>query len=174
MARAAATGMKAAPLDDMGRAHSSSSSAGWCAQESKSRGSTEKRLVTWDSNSDVEVPVKEVLAAKIMEVRRVMAGNPSSGISPTIPHTSGKSSSYSLPFTRKREWIKSTHPAPKIIDSTRRSTPADRREMRLARNSRMPIPGSAVAPTPMLKPVLALRLSSEDEEGLTFHFLFKA
>ena len=75
--------------------------------------------MTWALNLDVEVPVKVVLAAKIMEVRRVMVEIPSSGISSTIPHTSGKATSYSLPFTRKREWIKFTPPPPPKLQTAR-------------------------------------------------------
>ena len=118
--------------------------------------------MTWASNSDIEIPVKLVLAAKIIEVSVVRLGTPSSGISPTIPHTSGRSLSYFLPLTRRREWTKSTPPAPETTASTRWSKPVDLRDIMEARKERIAAPDSVVTPTSMLNDVLVLLLLSAD------------
>ena len=106
--------------------------------------------------------MKVVLAEKSIGVSFVRVGNPSSGISPTIPQTSGISSSYSLPLTRKREWTRSTAPAPETTARASLSNPADRRDTREARKKRIAAPDSAVAPISISKSVRDRRLSFRD------------
>jgi len=125
----------------------------------------ELRLVTCDSNSEDDVPTKEKLEANIVLVSCVKRGNPSAGISPTIPHNSGGVSSYSLSLTRKREWTKSTPPAPETTAKTMWSEPAERRETSDDRNESIWVPESAVAPTSMSKPARERLPSSEEGVG---------
>ena len=98
--------------------------------------------------------VKVMLVEKIMEDSLVKVGKPSFRISPTIPHTSGRSSSYSLPLTRKREWTMPTPPVAKTTHNVNLSRPVHCREMREVRKERTILPMSASAPTSMSKPVL--------------------